>query len=1559
MIKKQNISQFKGLNAGVRPELIEDDQASELVNFRFNRRGAIATRQGVVMFDVPEDEGEQLGLQGKGVSVIAEYRLENWDTTFDTDSFLLIGQRTAGIIDAGSGSATPPQYAIRYILMPTTGADRNKLSGDNCEVFTTCDDPNGNALPGQLAAPRRQVSNLQNLSFAGKIIDRNWITHYSAATQFRNKMVISDMTNGDLLLGDTYDDAVQGEDKTHEYYLRQNSLATMNIDTVTVDFGLNGDGFNDAGVESGIALYKFYLPRKTAIAADDRFGDYWSGTQADNHDKLRSLTDSGSVNKFAANNTFMTAGIFYETNNTVYKGLGVNGNNRYTFSDVSEAAEIIDLFGKATTTNPAVLKETERAADVFIWDKVKVTYFPCSGASQYANGKYYLRGRDRTFDKMTALVPRTVKLTTKTGAALDVPLAVWRYRFVWDMGGGEYSAPSSELPVPDILWSALKDDAIPELTSPEYRRPVRPEGQDEFGHTCLPAGYADFGLGTTFISNSANHNAAPLVFGGTAGAYVPPDIEAQLTTYGKIFKNIKDELYKEVNHRFGSLYAYSTWSDFYLTGEFGVIAAADFGSGTTKKLDGIICEYAQDFENNDDEEFPYKKYATGKISLTIPLRRGNAQEYYNSIFTDTGIYRHAFKTTQPGTFAPTDVPRWQLVLFHFSLPTDYVDPFAAPFLDGVQDYKYGYLWHFALDDADHGIVFNIVPNETAASVSGETLLSRTDFNNAPETNSYAGTYPLSAVRDPAQFRAVTKQSDRLSYIAPDIPAEASSRLIAEGTAELVLADFDERGTITHATEDAALRAWTDILVHDRRRHFTEIETVNAPRTINFVYKWRWWENTTSLRGGPPSSGYHGPYIESGGSRRVVIDNVRVAIHGDGERLMIPEQLTAYFTSSALWNAPRVKLKIASADIPPRAKRLIIFRTIATHNNDWTPDNFGKIGDVGIVRDGSGVATDIEFFDLIKDKDVDFGVSPDEYDGLTTPLKSRFNIALLDSVWYAHFTETYQPLALRDNISALNAAGLARLPQLSIDSATGGKLAAPRNVLYALMQKDPLGVRSAPKFYAQNAGNSPALTLGTGDIVQLGLLPSASGQGIITEIWRGINVSGAYTWSKIGEVKPEDEGVFIDDDAAILEAWNGKYEGGITGGLLAAPPLVTEAPSGLRWSRANRPGHIKFESFEPVRDGDGDQITGLAMLRGSLIIFKERSIHRITLLPGEVLRKDEVSNTLGCVAPNTIMTFNNEVFFLHRSGFYRYDNNGFQRADGDILTELITRITRTEAPGAVHNSDVWGKTDLHPGVRDASTGYNPVYNEIYLNVPTYRDNDAATLPTDSSADFAAYYPMRGHVYVISLDTGYVTKFAYRQADASANARTQGRLYCNTRSGQLRSAQILPEDFAGFSLLLLESPTDVYVDSIPLAGDTIDETITPEFPDVRTQVELLPVQSLWRSKHYDFGDKSITKRLLKFVAHVRKATAVTLGGASHNEDYDGRIAQDALWWKYNFAGRGELTAVPPRTAAAPGAEHGGDVGHVERGERLAVQIETEGEAFIDSCEFYWKPVNAYMR
>lgn len=98
-----------------------------------------------------------------------------------------------------------------------------------------------------------------------------------------------------------------------------------------------------------------------------------------------------------------------------------------------------------------------------------------------------------------------------------------------------------------------------------------------------------------------------------------------------------------------------------------------------------------------------------------------------------------------------------------------------------------------------------------------------------------------------------------------------------------------------------------------------------------------------------------------------------------------------------------------------------------------------------------------------------------------------------------------------------------------------------------------------------------------------------------------------------------------------------------------------APNTVWFSNIGDPDSVEPENFFPVNtEGDGDYITCLKVFQGSLIIFKNSSIHVQTGYGPETFQLIDLNFEYGCVNNFAVVDFENNLWFMDSKGICEYN-----------------------------------------------------------------------------------------------------------------------------------------------------------------------------------------------------------------------------------------------------------------------------------------------------------------
>lgn len=1755
----ENVVRFGALVSTVSSELIQDGQARDILNLRQEKIGKLVSRDGYIIgaFTQLADLGEGwTGLEtnypndypiafehytepaevyrlNHGFYGIKEFILSSKSTTFDTDRLMVYAVRK-------------PDGGGYMLFSPLTGQFKNQLflSGGLVEGTESNVDLGfeGNATwgysikqnPGDridtdaqgfgqnekiLVAPKRFIPSIDDPNTYDDSNDVNELHRYVTMNQYRNKLVVSDINNGDFVIEDEADRTTenQGESLPHKLRMRENKLDRFNVDIVEV-FGATGTGEeNDPseGIETGMALYNYVLPKATTITTTDnyqgKFSDEEKGINAANPGSIleevkkninaRDFDTLISVFQFNPELRYENwyDGVSASSSGGMIADIFINSKSKYTFTNSNTPTEYDDLLGKVELDKVTSYERGEVvedvSADTYVWDEVKLKYYPSSGAKQRPDSdkfRYFMRGVDRFFNKIEPETVKVTKLTVETDSiAGEAPVGAWKYRFVWDFGDEQYSAPSAELVVPDMLWSAIPDNTLLDGNpSNDYNRPRYLDNDDFDKEVLEPNQFFPYG----------NQFSLPKMF----------DASGTVTEFGLLIAKLKKKLLP-TTHKYGisdDSFTYISGLDDNKKGDLGVLATAFF-SKSNLTLHGTVWEGMAVSNGQSDRGFDkdyigyYKNLGAKNVyrnsgQLIVPIFQGTNPYEWNSLFDDNGKLRTVYlnkgfafvrNTVKEGALNEYEAPiqivlpghnvgigTHRYVLRGTQIPDPAVVAYAA----------YTDIWadRYESFDEDSSSIFSQNGTRTFASfgilwsdyVAGDNNLYL-NFNSTfiDKNNAKVQDEPLvSLLRPHTVFRGVKDDIDKLLNINSDLPIEVRERLLKTGTARLDIVDETDDVSIT--SSEASLSYGTNDYTYMQSvpsklktlspkppstyRNFLERTERGTPYPADpipdsdLVINPRFRETIKKYR----CFGTGSTFVMEALTDSVEVNsmnhitNLNITIYGNGERLLIPEQLTSYFPSSLLFGSPRLRLRIQGdanddgqtvagtipefgSNIPPRAKRLLVFRTKNSLANDYVPDNYGLVQTIDIDKDTNGALKDIWFFDDVLDTDLDFEQDIEVYEGRDTLLRSRFNIPIAERVFYGNYYETYQPIKPRtfnywdkeeltyDEEGELIHTGVF----VSKNTGTGNSYLP--DTYYQIVDDDTskfdqsISVRY--KYLYVGVGGIVSKEV-TSDIIQktgttkqsivLHLLPGGVSGVEKVKIYRRYelgnfdvttsNLSDIAEYYYVGEVDRLSEGIFVDNGSVNYS--------GIPGADRAKPLGSTQSPEeyypdAIKWSEPYDPSFIKDDSWIQFGAGDGQQITGLANQYGNLVIFKENSIYRSAVQGDDVpiSRTDIVSSDVGCIAPNTIISVNDVLYFLSWKGWMRYNHNQFDKIDGAFDEELQLILEKSNL------SDI----------RDASAGYNQSTNEIYLNIPMLPTNtieETGQTEEGNSIEFGYERKVLGHIYVLNLDKEYATKFSY--TTSIENFDTIGefhkfvesqtsliRLYYNNSLGELRSADILPSSYNKTATepglvtggLYIETPyshrqnepTEKDYDELidgqteaPL-GVVRDINYTTE---VYPSIVALPVKSKYRSKSFTGDDETLLKRVRKVLLNLfSKGRFDVRGNTIWKDEFgdnridDDQFEKDTDTFTYKPTDTADLTNYTPhlgldklivdttqdytgtgsnKISFVPNTPYDetNDEWDDRRGKpiRFNVDIDSELRTQINAMKIYWRPIRSYL-
>lgn len=171
-----------------------------------------------------------------------------------------------------------------------------------------------------------------------------------------------------------------------------------------------------------------------------------------------------------------------------------------------------------------------------------------------------------------------------------------------------------------------------------------------------------------------------------------------------------------------------------------------------------------------------------------------------------------------------------------------------------------------------------------------------------------------------------------------------------------------------------------------------------------------------------------------------------------------------------------------------------------------------------------------------------------------------------------------------------------------------------------------------------------------------------------------------------DLKGDDE-LLVEYEGDVAKPFNAAYlaahRNRMWYGYCMERDASSSYPSRVAYSKLYQPDRLG--GFVDVFPQDGDVVTGIIAYRGNLVVFKRRQIYQIL---GSSELDFEVRNThtdRGCVAPMSIASVDNKIFFLSEDGVYVFDGAQTYRVSDPIRPDLesLTPLARLWASAGSH------------------------------------------------------------------------------------------------------------------------------------------------------------------------------------------------------------------------------------------------------------------------------------
>ena len=257
---------------------------------------------------------------------------------------------------------------------------------------------------------------------------------------------------------------------------------------------------------------------------------------------------------------------------------------------------------------------------------------------------------------------------------------------------------------------------------------------------------------------------------------------------------------------------------------------------------------------------------------------------------------------------------------------------------------------------------------------------------------------------------------------------------------------------------------------------------------------------------------------------------------------------------------------------------------------------------------------------------------------------------------------------------------------------------------------------------------------------------------------------------------------------------------------------------IRWSHPNNPTNWAELDYIDINDG-GQDITGLAVTNGHLVVFKHNSVFAVFGYDSDTFQVVEISRSVGAATPHAVCTTERGVyFFSYPDGLMLYNGNGVIDLFEPIRPAITMGHINPAAIGEVYvnhiNRRIWVSlpysettTETHP---TASFVYDPTISQrgAWLMFVT-ADGKAASGGCTFIAESGATRHLIAHStlpYVLAVDdydNGYdnITGVDYQFTSRYRTRWVDGGSYSQKK--MFRRPDIIIKQVAGSSYLNIKA------------------------------------------------------------------------------------------------------------------------------------------------------------
>jgi len=134
------------------------------------------------------------------------------------------------------------------------------------------------------------------------------------------------------------------------------------------------------------------------------------------------------------------------------------------------------------------------------------------------------------------------------------------------------------------------------------------------------------------------------------------------------------------------------------------------------------------------------------------------------------------------------------------------------------------------------------------------------------------------------------------------------------------------------------------------------------------------------------------------------------------------------------------------------------------------------------------------------------------------------------------------------------------------------------------------------------------------------------------------------------------------------------------------------PSRLMFSNVDDETTWDAADYIDIDEDDGDEITGLASSAGVLYIFKNNSVHALYGVSQNDFYRRKLVDNVGCVAPKSIVSTEDGVFFASQSAYMLISDAGIQTVSNNIRPTYLSLVNKHNIASVDYKQQVWIAVD---------------------------------------------------------------------------------------------------------------------------------------------------------------------------------------------------------------------------------------------------------------------------